>query len=94
MKNFLIGLIIGYVYIIIFFGFSIKCNTNNYYHINILNIHWHHWMISIIILLIFELLNNNFTEYIRGICIIVMLHGLYYEDCFDLSVKSMNKDKA
>ena len=84
--KFLYGIILGISFILYFFGINIECNSNPEYHINIFKIHWHHWMIGIIILLIFELLNNDYTEFIRGFCIILIIHGLYYEDCFDFSV--------
>lgn len=83
---FLYGIILGISYILYFFGTNIENNSHQEYHINIFNMHWHHWMICIIILLIFELLNNDYTEFIRGFCIILIIHGLYYEDCFDFSV--------
>ena len=84
--KFIYGIILGISFILYFFGTNIECNSHPEYHINIFNIHWHHWMIGIIILLIFELLKNDYTEFIRGFCIILIIHGLYYEDCFDFSV--------
>ena len=92
--KFLYGMLIGFIFILTFFGTKIECNSYLHYHINIFNIHWHHWVLSIIILIIFELFNNSYTEYIRGMCIILIIHGLYYDDCFDFTVKSINKDKA
>lgn len=92
--KFLYGITLGIIYVLYFFGTNIECNSHPEYHINILNIHCHHWIIGIILLLIFELLKNDYTEYIRGLSIILIIHGLYYDDCFDFSVKSINKDKV
>lgn len=86
MRKFINGIVIGLIYIYIFFGFELD-TENTYYHINIFNIHWHHWFLGVITLLISELFKNNYTEYIRGYLLVIIIHGLSYDDCFDFNIK-------
>ena len=89
-RKFINGVVIGLIYIYVFFGFELDTEKTSY-HINIFNIHWHHWVLGVITLLISELFKNNYTEYIRGCLLVIIIHGLLYEDRFDFSIKEKYK---
>lgn len=87
IKQFIAGSIVGMIFILLFFGLEIEKDTNTNYHINYLNVHWHHWLLSLMSLIILELLRTDSIYYIRGFLIVTIVHGLLYEDRFDFSVK-------
>lgn len=87
VKQFIIGSIIGIIYILLYFGVKIEQGTHTEYHINYLDIHWHHWLLALMSLLILELLTTESIYYIRGFLIVIIVHGLLYEDRFDFSIK-------
>lgn len=90
MRKFINGVVIGLIYIYIFFDIELD-TEKTCYHINIFNIHWHHWLLGVMTLLISELFKNNYTEYIRGYLLVIIIHGLLYEDCFDFNIKENSK---
>jgi hypothetical protein len=100
-KNFLLGIILGIIFIIICFGFQIKEKSTPNIHINIgsfikkshiilFNKHMHHWIIGSTAFIIFSILkkyyNYSIFTILQGYCIVIIFHGLLYEDCFDLSI--------
>ncbi len=90
INNFIIGLIVGIIYIYIFFGFKIVVGSNINYHINFMNIHWHHWLISVILIIIICLTSIKIIESYKlniiGFLSSLIFHGLLYEDRLDFSV--------
>ena len=86
-KQFISGSALAVLYILLYFGLEIKENTNIGYHINYLDIHWHHWLIALLFLVILELYNKTPVYYIRGFFIVIIIHGLLYKDRFDFTVK-------
>jgi hypothetical protein len=96
---FICGIIIGIIFIVVFFGFEInpkskpriKINIPPFVqdsHIIVCNKHIHHWLVSSILLsVVFYLNNNNRVCYIlEGFFAIIILHGLLYNDWFDFDV--------
>jgi len=87
IKKFIYGVIIGIIYIYFFFGFKIVEKSNINYHLNFI-IHWHHWLISLIIIIIiylyFEI--NKYTYIIYGFLYTLLIHGLMYKDRFDFKI--------
>jgi hypothetical protein len=88
MRKFINGILLGLLYIYLFFGFELN-TEKTCYHINIINIHWHHWLLGVIALIISELYKNKYTEFIRGYLFVIIIHGLLYEDCFDFTIKDV-----
>jgi hypothetical protein len=83
-KKLLIGILIGLLHVYTFFGFKIVSKSNIGYHINFI-IHWHHWLIAFILLvLIFKL--SKYEDYLVGYLIVLMIHGLLYDDRFDFKI--------
>ena len=98
-KFFILGIIIGLIFVIVSFGFEIKTKSKPRIKINIApfiqdshiivcNKHLHHWFISFILLsFVFYLNNNNNICYIlEGFFTSLILHGLLYKDCFEFDV--------
>jgi len=92
-KKLLIGILIGLLHVYTFFGFKIVSKSNIGYHINFI-IHWHHWLIAFILLvLIFKLSTyekfneyEKYKDYLVGYLIVLMIHGLLYDDRFDFKI--------
>lgn len=102
MKPFLdllIGILLGVIFILIFFGCKIRCKTTPNIKINVGNFirnthiylfdkHIHHWMINLflIIFIIFieQFYTNKYFDIIKGFSLVLVIHGLMYEDCFDM----------
>ena len=91
----LYGILIGLLYIISIFGTHMKsgnCHNLNFTipclfikegSIIINDYHIHHWLIFLILLFITLLLkNNNIILFIQGFSIVLIIHGLHYDDCF------------
>jgi len=91
IKKFSYGVIFGIIYIYIFFGFVIIEKSNINYHLNFI-IHWHHWLISLIlIILIYLYLEiNKYTYIIYGFLSTLLIHGLMYNDRFDFKIHKLN----
>jgi len=87
IKKIIYGIIFGIIYIYCFFGFKIIEKSNINYHLNFL-IHWHHWFISLILIIIiylyFEI--NKYTHIIYGFLYTLLIHGLIYKDRFDFKI--------
>ncbi len=87
LKKFLYGIIFGIIYIYSFFGFKIIEKSNINYHLNFI-IHWHHWLISLILIIImylyFEI--NKYTYILYGFLYTLLIHGLMYKDRFDFKI--------
>ena len=96
----LIGIIGGIIFTIIFFGLQIKTKSAPKIKINIGSLvkdshiylfgkHMHHWFINLIVLIIVLILNRNYPskyfKMIMGFNLVLIFHGLLYEDCFDFS---------
>ena len=94
------GIIIGVIFIVIFFGTkieaksipNIKINIGNIVkdsHIYIFNKHLHHWFINTIILILIIILEfyyeNKILTIVKGYNIILIIHGLLYTDRFDFT---------
>jgi hypothetical protein len=93
LEKFIIGIIIGLLHIYIYFGFKIIVKSNLNYHINFL-IHWHHWLIFLIIFCFLIIITRiekfkkikKYKYYLSGYLIIMIIHGLLYEDRFDFKI--------
>jgi len=87
IKYFLYGIIFAIIYIYTFFGFKIIEKSNTNYHLNFI-IHWHHWMISLILIIIiyFYLKPTKYTSLINGFLYTLLIHGLLYNDRFDFKI--------
>ena len=98
IQYFILGLTISSIYLYIFFGTKIECNTVPNIEINIypfvkkskiyiFNKHIHHWLIGGVSLLLIGILhffyNNKWLYFLQGFSIIQILHGLLYQDCFE-----------
>lgn len=85
-KN-IVGIIIGLLHIYLFFGFKIISKSNINYHINFI-IHWHHWLISLIIIIIIYLFIklDKYVSFIYGFLYTLLFHGLMYNDRFDFKI--------
>ena len=94
------GLVLGIIFVIVFFGLKIKCkstprikiNLGNFVkdsHIYILGKHMHHWFINLIILGIVVILErfypSKYFDIVKGFNLVLIFHGLLYKDCFDFS---------
>jgi hypothetical protein len=93
------GLLMGVIVIYIFFGIEIKCGVTPKIIINIHpfivdskiyigNTRIHHWLVGILVFLIcllLQLLNyeNSIIYFLYGFTKILIIHGLFYQDCFD-----------
>ena len=93
-----IGIIIGLIFIFVFFGTKIKSksmpkikvNIGNFVrnsHIYLFNYHIHHWFLNFIILIIIQLIQNYknivYFDIVKGFNIALIFHGLLYSDCFN-----------
>ena len=93
-----IGLIIGIIFILVFFGTNIEAkstpniciNIGNIVrnsHIYLFNYHIHHWFLNFIMLIIVQLIQNyrhiRYLDLIKGFNIVFIFHGLLYSDCFN-----------
>jgi hypothetical protein len=90
LEKFIIGIIIGLLHIYIYFGFKIIVKSNLNYHINFI-IHWHHWLIAFCFLVIITRIKKikkfkKYKYYLSGYLIIIIIHGLLYEDRFDFKI--------
>tara|TARA_Y100000389_G_C17252312_1_gene408723 strand:+ start:466 stop:780 length:315 start_codon:yes stop_codon:yes gene_type:complete len=87
IKTFLFGVIVGIIYIYIYFGFKIIEKSNLNYHLNFI-IHWHHWLISLIIIIIIYLFIklDKYVSFIYGFLYTLLFHGLMYNDRFDFKI--------
>ena len=87
IKKFIYGVIIGIIYIYFFFGFKIVEKSNINYHLNFI-IHWHHWLISLIIIIIIYLFIklDKYVSFIYGFLYTLLFHGLMYNDRFDFKI--------
>jgi hypothetical protein len=96
--HFLFGIIASIGWLYIFFGSDIKCDTDPKIKININPIiinsklyiygkHIHHWFVGLILLCILLVLylyiDYDFMYFLQSFSIILILHGLLYQDCFD-----------
>ena len=96
---FIIGVLCSSICLYIFFGCEIKCNTEPNIKINIppfivnskiiiFEKHIHHWIIGLIFLfisfIISILVNSDLVYFVQSFSIVLILHGLLYQDCFDL----------
>ena len=98
-KLYIIGLINSIIVLYIFFGSEIKCGSNPKIILNIPpfikkskiyigKFHLHHWLLGFISIIIccvlkFFKYDNVFLDFINGFSIILVIHGLFYQDCFD-----------
>ena len=98
-KLYIVGLISSVVVLYIFFGSEIKCGSNPKIMLNIPpfiknskiyigNFHLHHWLLGILIIFLCCLLklinyDDGFIDFMNGFSIILVIHGLFYQDCFD-----------
>lgn len=104
IQYFLLGLLSCFIYILFFFGTNIKAKSNPKVKINIpplivdshimlFGYHIHHWLISMILLIImgiiYFLVNFKRNSYVlntivffTGFFLLFMFHGLLYPDCF------------
>ena len=89
----------GIITIYIFFGTEIKCGATPNILINIPpfivdskmfigNIRIHHWLLGILVFLICFILHllkydSSVLYFLYGFTKILMIHGLFYQDCFD-----------
>tara|TARA_B110000483_G_scaffold237425_1_gene312166 strand:+ start:58 stop:363 length:306 start_codon:yes stop_codon:yes gene_type:complete len=95
LERYFIGIFIGLLHIYLFFGFKIIAKSNTNYHINYI-IHWHHWLICLIILIFLIIITKNqkfkklkkYKYYLFGYLIIMIIHGLLYNDRFDFKIYS------
>lgn len=93
LKKFIIGILIGFLHIYIFFGFKIISKSNINYHINFI-IHWHHWLICLIAFCFLVIITRikkikkfkKYKYYLSGYLIIIIIHGLLYPDRFDFKI--------
>ena len=94
------GIIVGIIFTIIFFGLEIKCKSTPKIKINIgkfvrdshiylFNKHMHHWLVNLIILLLILIVEryypSKYFKIIMGFNLVLIFHGLLYDDCFDFS---------
>ncbi len=93
------GIIFAIIYLYFFFGTEVKCGTIPKIILNIRpfiqnskiyigNFHLHHWLLGVIIIIIccfFKIINynNKLLYFLNGFSIILVIHGLFYQDCFD-----------
>jgi len=99
----LIGVLIGIIYIINFFGYRFICRTCPRIKVNIpflgikeskliiYNKHIHHWLFFSVILcltLFIRLKNQQIIYFLQGLSVSLIIHGLIYEDRFDFSCSS------
>ena len=98
-KIYISGLLFGVFILYIFFGTEIKCGSDPKILINIPpliinskiyigDVHLHHWALGLIIILFCFLLKSLFFNhylfyFFYGFSIILIIHGLFYQDCFD-----------
>lgn len=96
---YLSGLLMGVITIYIFFGVEIKCGATPNILINIPpfifnskiyigNFRIHHWLLGILVFLICCILHllkyeNSILYFLYGFTKILIIHGLFYQDCFD-----------
>jgi hypothetical protein len=101
-QSYLIGIIIGLLHIIITFGLTISPKTKPYININLypfiyesrvilFNKHIHHWLIYLILYISTYYINHNkysleLIYLIRSYSIVMIIHGLLYNDCFDFNI--------
>ena len=100
--HFVSGFIFSLLYLYICFGSEIKCHTNPKIKINIPpfvvnskiiinNFHIHHWLIGLMILIciciLYFFIDYNFMYFLQGFSIVLILHGLLYQDCFEFDIK-------
>ena len=96
----LIGALCGIIFTVLFFGLNIKSksfpklkiNVGNFIrnsHIYLFGKHIHHWLINLVVLLIVFVLNmyypSKYFYLIIGFNIVLIAHGLLYDDRFDFS---------
>ena len=96
----LIGIIIGIIFILTFFGSEINVNSNPKIKINLgsiikdshvylFNKHIHHWFINLLILILIMVVekyyNHPILTTIKGFNMVLIVHGLMYSDRFDFS---------
>ena len=96
----LIGIIIGILFVLIFFGIKIepksipkiKINIGNFVknsHIYLFNKHLHHWFINLCILVLVFIIEkyypSKYFNLIKGFNLVLIVHGLLYDDCFDFA---------
>lgn len=99
---FLYGIIVSIICLYIFFGSDIKCNSEPNIKIDIppfiikskiviFNKHVHHWIIGIIFIVILSIMHLYFDYsimyFFQSFSIVLVLHGLLYQDCFDFDVE-------
>ena len=97
---FFLGICIGIIFILLFFGTSIVEKSEPKIIINIgniirnssiylFNIHIHHWIIGTVLLLGIILMEQYYSaksfSVLKGIAIVLIIHGLMYKDRFDFS---------
>ena len=97
MRYFLTGVIFSIIFC--FIQFDGVCGSTPNFHLNdslffkkghiyINDIHIHHWMIGLLLLILLIPIqyyyNKNIISFILGFSIILVNHGLSYDDCFDL----------
>lgn len=98
-KLYVLGLISSLIILYIFFGSEIKCGSEPKIILNIPpfiknskiyigKFHLHHWLLGIILIIICCILkllkyNSGFLYFINGFSIMLVIHGLFYQDCFD-----------
>ena len=96
---FILGVILGVLFVFISFGTDIKEKSKPRIKINIppiikdshiilFNKHLHHWFIAFLSLCLLYYLNDNNKIYsiLEGFMMTLIIHGLLYRDCFDFSV--------
>ena len=96
---FLLGLILGLLFVYICFGFEIKEKSTPKIKLNfkpfiidsqiiVFNKHLHHWFIAAFSLIFLQVLfpKNNLYHLLVGYLIILVMHGLLYKDCFDFNI--------
>ncbi len=96
---FTLGIIFSVIYLYIFFGSKIECNTEPKIKINIppfivnskisINgLHIHHWIIGVFLLILLFILHFfmdcDIMYFLQSFSIVLILHGLLYQDCFYL----------
>lgn len=97
--NFSLGIFIGLFFISIFFGYKIEEKIKPKININlgpfvkdsciiIFNKHIHHWLISLLILFVLYIQKSRNSLYyiLNGYFIVLICHGLLYDDRFDFSL--------
>lgn len=93
VEKFIVGTLIGFLHIYIFFGFKIIPKSNMNYHINFI-IHWHHWLICLIVLCFLIIITRikkyktlkKYKYYLSGYLVTMIIHGLLYDDRFDFRI--------